>query len=642
MNRLKINLRSLPAQLLLSFVALVLLTAATSGLPAILLIRGQLDRQAWAQAEQGSLAVRALYDAKQNELDNLATLTAQRPTLSDLLGKGDPAALSAYLQTLAEGSGLDLVLVCSSGQLAAAHAPSTIPAGLCSDGAGSGSGFHTVPGRTHTQVWLVGAYPLGAGVDQPTGMVFVGLDLDDPFAEVMRAQTGLEHTLVVDGQPVATSLPGRESWPCADLVTNTRSAFSAGDRRYLSICSLPSGTGLRAEVALDVTEASATLTRLMWLLAGSIFVVAALASLLGLILARRIGRPLTRLAEAAETMSQGDLETPVAVEARVREVTLLAHTLDGAREDLKQTLADLRQEKAWTDHLLEAIVEGIVTLDRRGHITFFSHGAERITGWRREEVMDRSCDLVFEPLDSRTPFTELMPAPGRRKKIPVELRDGRQAILAVTGAKLVPPEGKSARVALVFRDISEEEAVHRLLGLFLANVAHEFRTPLSALAASVELLMDQAPDLSATELQELLNSLHLGVLGLQTLIDNLLESASIEAGHFRVHPRACAWMRSSRRQWVPCSLCWTNTNNGWWWNCRQRSRWCRPTQGGWRRSLLTSCPMRASTGRKWPRSRSAPPFRENGSAYSWPIWGLACRWKFVTICSGVLRTPLWT
>ena len=39
------------------------------------------------------------------------------------------------------------------------------------------------------------------------------------------------------------------------------------------------------------------------------------------------------------------------------------------------------------------------------------------------------------------------------------------------------------------------------------------------------------------ELDELLTSVHLGVLGLQTLIDNLLESASIEAGHFRVYAR---------------------------------------------------------------------------------------------------------
>jgi signal transduction histidine kinase len=75
------------------------------------------------------------------------------------------------------------------------------------------------------------------------------------------------------------------------------------------------------------------------------------------------------------------------------------------------------------------------------------------------------------------------------------------------------------------------------MGHFLANVAHEFRTPLSALAASVELLLDQAPDLSSAELQELLPSLHLGILGLQTLVDNLVEGASIEAGRFRVSAR---------------------------------------------------------------------------------------------------------
>jgi PAS domain S-box-containing protein len=224
-------------------------------------------------------------------------------------------------------------------------------------------------------------------------------------------------------------------------------------------------------------------------------------------------------------------------EARIGGATRLAQALEETRADLQRSVAELREEKAWTDHLLEAIVEGIVTLDRQGRITFFSDGAERITGRARDEVLGRSCDHVFRPLETDRPFSELIPAPGRQTKMAVELREGRQAILALTGARLRPREGREARVALVFRDVSEEEAVHRLLGHFLANVAHEFRTPLSALAASVELLLDQAPNLSSGELAELLASLHLGVLGLQTLIDNLLESASIEAGQFRVQPR---------------------------------------------------------------------------------------------------------
>ncbi|MBU0494761.1 MAG: PAS domain-containing sensor histidine kinase [Chloroflexi bacterium] len=217
----------------------------------------------------------------------------------------------------------------------------------------------------------------------------------------------------------------------------------------------------------------------------------------------------------------------------------IAPDLETVQADLKRTLVELRQEKAWTDHLLDAVVEGIVTLDRHGRITFFSPGAERITGWARDQVIGWTCDQVFHSLESDAPFSQLIPPPGQRAKVAVELRDGRQAILAITGARLLPPESGAARVALVFRDISEEEAVHRLMGHLIANVAHEFRTPLSALAASIELLLEQSPDLSAAELHMLLRSLHLGILNLQALVDNLLESASIETGHFRVHPRPC-------------------------------------------------------------------------------------------------------
>ena len=88
MKRWTPDLHSLSVQMILSFVALVLLTAAAAGLPAIWLIRDQLGRQAWAQVEQGRLAAQALYDAKQNELQSLATLTAQRPTLRGLLAEG--------------------------------------------------------------------------------------------------------------------------------------------------------------------------------------------------------------------------------------------------------------------------------------------------------------------------------------------------------------------------------------------------------------------------------------------------------------------------------------------------------------------------------------------------------------------------
>jgi PAS domain S-box-containing protein len=227
----------------------------------------------------------------------------------------------------------------------------------------------------------------------------------------------------------------------------------------------------------------------------------------------------------------------VQTDTQVREVVQVSQTLERARLDLAASLAELREEKAWGEHLLESIVEGIVTLNKQHQITFFSRGAERITGWSRQEVLHRPCDEVFHLPDEELSFSQHIPPPGQKNQLVVQVAGGRQVVLAITGSQLTPSALDDSETALVFRDVSEEVAIHRLLGYFIANVTHEFRTPLSALAASIELLIDEAPDLSAAEVDELLKSLHLSVLSLQTLIDNLLESASIEAGHFRVSPR---------------------------------------------------------------------------------------------------------
>lgn len=553
MNKLKFNLTTLRNQLLLSFVIIILLTAAAIGLPALWLMRDQLNQQAWAQVDQASQATRALYAAQQNKMQNLATLTAERPTLRSLLSAHNQTDFVAYLQILRSGAELDMILVCDQQRQSLAQVGSLAITSPCN--LDVPVTFEVISGPDHSpQLWLLAAHPMEGDLGESLGSVSVGIILDDLFASEVHDQTGLEHTLLWQGQTLATSFAGgptayhtisarspanalpQPALPFSDLHRET---FNMGaqtffaNRFHLMAESIP---GLEVEVALPVDNIVATRQQLAWILLGGIIGVTALGSGLGLLLTRRISQPLARLTQAAIKMSQGNLTTPIPADPRVREVALVAYALEAARLDLQSTLNDLHREKAWSNHLLESIVEGIVTLDERNRIIFFSQGAEHITGWRREAVRGRSCDEIFTLVNAPQPFSQLLPTLERRTKIMVALPNGRQSTLAFTGARLTP-EGQPAQTALVFRDVSEEEMMHRLVGHFLANIAHEFRTPLSALAASVELLLDQAPDLSQTDLQELLTSLHLGVLGLQTLIDNLLESASIEAGRFRVSPR---------------------------------------------------------------------------------------------------------
>jgi signal transduction histidine kinase len=392
-------------------------------------MRGQLQSQAWAQVQQGQQASRALYDAQQNELAGLATLTAQRPTLAALLRAGDVEALLAYLDTLRQGADLDLIVVCdAAGQPVAQVAPASaalLPP-LCASPLDA-QALATQPSGVLPQVWLAAAQSLAVEGAAP-GTVVVARWLDEAYVQQMRAQTGLDHTLFVAGLPVVSSLDGdvtaarqSETPGKAGQFTFTWNGVPFHAARF-ALPAQAAAPSMEVETALSVAGMAAAQQRLLRVLLASMALATALGLLVAAALARRISRPLADLTGSATAMRGGDLSSPITTATSVREVALVGEALEAARADLQRTLAELRQEKALTEH-------------------------------------------------------------------------------------------------------------------FLASVSHEFRTPLTAVAASVELLIDQADALSPAELHELLGTLHLGVLNLHKLVDNLLESASIEAGRFRVRPR---------------------------------------------------------------------------------------------------------
>lgn len=544
LKQIRIDPHRLPVQLVVSFIALVLLTAGAVGLPAIWLIHRTADRQAWAQVEQASNTTRALYAARLSDLTNLALITAQRPTIRELLVQKAAVPLQTYLQTLQSGAGLDVLVVCDNEHQLMAQAGTIAGEQLCDEPIDAGFYLEQSPdGSTSgAQVWLISTQSILSGSDGKLGQIIIGQLLDQENIKLIGDQTGVEQTLVLNDRVLTTSFDDKDQlgnalFTASPIATDgSRIRFSESGQPFYSIRYSLSSSGIENIVALPVADLALSQNQLTNSMLWSILIITLFGSILGILLAQRISQPLGNLRDAARGLRKGDLSSPVQVKTTLPEVATVAYALEDARAALQHTMLELQRERDWTEHLLASIVEGIVTLDQHGRITSFSHGAESISGWKEEQVIGRHCDDVFRTVDADERFSQRMPAPGRRQKVVVSMRNGHQVTLAVTGAALAPPEAGKARFVLVLRDVSDEEAIRRLLGDFLANISHEFRTPLSALAASIELLLDQLPELSFDEIQELLDSLHLGTLSLQTLIDNLLEGASIETGRFRVYP----------------------------------------------------------------------------------------------------------
>jgi len=184
----------------------------------------------------------------------------------------------------------------------------------------------------------------------------------------------------------------------------------------------------------------------------------------------------------------------------------------------------------------------VVTLDETGRVTFFSPDAERILDYRAGDVLQTHYSQIFRPAPGET-FTlrEILQAraeePAAHHLVVLDAHD-QLITLTVSASWLSSSDTTSHReCVLELRDMGEEEAVNRLRCNFLANVAHEFRTPLAGIGAATELLVEEGPGLTSGELTELANTIRLSILHLQTLVDNLLESTTLEAGCFRLRSR---------------------------------------------------------------------------------------------------------
>ena len=538
-------MRSLSFRFLLAFVAIIVITTLAAGVPAYITVRSELAKQAWTHVGDGGRVTMALLETEKERLANLAVLVAQRPTLQELALQRDINALNLYLQTFQTTVGLDfLILSDSAGQVIATGAESFPSIGKPFLNEAVFQVFNDV----EPQLALLVSRPISGGSEQQL-YVTVGTLLDDDYARKLAGETGLEHSFLVDEQRVSTSLGNAQS-ACAP-VDAIRRAIASGatetarlDFRdfhyYVALIPLPdSGDNIvgLSEVCLPVENLLAANRNALLVLILSTLLVALAASGLASYFARRLTAPLENLTEAAIKIGQGDLNSPVPIPESPSEIATLATAFEKSRETTLLALEDLSRAKVWFETLIQSIVEGIVTVDNQGIVTSFNQGAERITGWYSFEVLGKSINNAFPIVESDGNFMQHIPRSGGVQQLNVKTCGGQEVTLAVTGASFHSPKSGGDQMVLVLRDISEEEAARRLRSYFLANISHEFRTPLTALNASVELLLEDIEELSLAEIAELLNSIHLSVTGLQTLIDNLLESTSIEAGRFRIRCR---------------------------------------------------------------------------------------------------------
>ena len=505
----------LPTLLVIVNVALIGVIVLGVGVVTRTLVMGFADEQGLARVTQSVHIARNNIAQAADTYQTNALVLAERPTLGRLLANDNRAELGAFIEQFRATSELAGVAVVRD-QTTIASTSVILPSMTLT----------TTPTLIHTNAML-SVVATAQVPNQPAAHVVIWRNLDQPFIHQLSATLGLSVTIM----PESTSDHAMQSIRTTNAYVGRAPLFDANQTQVGMI-----------EVRLPTDQIASASQRLITTLLMLAVGVGLLAALINSAMGRYVGTPLQRLTTAAARIGRGDLTTPVP-RSRGVEVGTLATTLEDMRQQLNTLTNDLRRQQAEATAILGGIVEGVYTVDRERRIRYLNPQAATLLGIDPASAVGQFCGDVLRPLDQHgeRPCVNNCPIIHARFRGTVrtvehiQSSDGTRHTVIITSAR-----GHDGTQVQVMRDETDIEAARRLRDTLLATISHEFRTPLSAQLASLELLQDQLGELSQAQIQQLLLSLQRGALRLTYLIDNLLESARIEAGQLAIRRRMIA------------------------------------------------------------------------------------------------------
>lgn len=277
-----------------------------------------------------------------------------------------------------------------------------------------------------------------------------------------------------------------------------------------------------ARVALPLTEidnARADLARTLSVATAMALAAAIVVSTLAAELASRTARSLT---EVARRMAGGDLST----RARLTgddEFGELGRALDQLAKNLSRTLGELREERDRLGGILAGMQEGVLLLDRAGHIYVLNPSLREMLLVGPDSVGKTVLEVV-----RHAELKELLDQ-GRRSPEPVtrEIDFGslQPRRLLVRAAQL---PGDQGGLLAVFVDVTEVRRLESVRREFVANVSHELRTPVTAVRSAAETLQNAAAD-DPVAARAFIGIIERNAERLHDLVEDLLDLSRIES-----------------------------------------------------------------------------------------------------------------
>jgi two-component system phosphate regulon sensor histidine kinase PhoR len=314
------------------------------------------------------------------------------------------------------------------------------------------------------------------------------------------------------------------------------SVSTSENRLYVAIRGGSPGLAVvRVSATLAVVDAQIGGVQQAVMLAGAVAIL--LAGLLAWVGSRHYARPLVGLTAAAQDIAEE--RPPTFPDSRVPEIAQHTRVLRTMHGQLVARFTELRRQREESAALVEAMTDGVVATDARGVIHTCNAAARQLLRLDSAATPPPLVEL-FHDKAARDLVEQVLAGRDVEQR---ELRLAERAVV-VTGRPL--PDGGTL---LVLRDISQLRRLETVRRDFVANVSHELKTPLTAIAGYAETLVAEAEP--ASQSAQFATTIFVHARRMQRLVEDLLDLSRIESGGWQSHPEALDVAAASREAWAP-------------------------------------------------------------------------------------------
>ncbi len=295
----------------------------------------------------------------------------------------------------------------------------------------------------------------------------------------------------------------------------------------------------------------------------------------------RINWLVSRLKHGASRLASGQLHLRLPIEGPP-ELAALAESLNQMAAQLVQRLEDLTRQRNEIDSVLASMTEGVLATDLDVRVLRLNHAAANLLAIDPDRAMGRTLHEVVRntalqqfiaevlatqlPLQGELTLRPALPRPEatiprtipdrpapnppapEAPDAPSPLRGGateaeaaslggvrslpleRDRFVRIQGAPLRDAMGTLSGVVVVLHDVTRLQQLENVRRDFVANVSHEIKTPVAAIKASAETILDSVSE-DDQENQDAVRFLQIIVRQsdrLNALMDDLLALARLE------------------------------------------------------------------------------------------------------------------